>query len=74
MDDLNEAVVLGQEVLPLRPPGHSRRSSSLNSLAVDLSSRYKQLEGTLQVCLSRHSIVYNPAYHSAICIILKLLT
>lgn len=33
VDDLEEAIALGREALALRPPGHPRRSVSLNNLA-----------------------------------------
>ena len=42
-NDLNEAIILDQEALSLRPPGHPQRSTSLGNLAILLSSRCKQL-------------------------------
>ena len=44
MDDLDdEVIVLDHEALDLRPPGYPLRSTSLNNLAVDLSTRYEKL-------------------------------
>ena len=44
MGDIEEAIVLGREALKLRPQGHPDRLTSLNNLAVVLSTRYNQLE------------------------------
>ena len=45
IDDLNEAIVLGQDALSLRPPGHPDRSTSLSNIANYLFLRYRQLGG-----------------------------
>ena len=45
MNDLNEAIVLDREELPLCPPRHPGRSLSLYNIALRLSSRYEQLGG-----------------------------
>ncbi|KAJ8583497.1 hypothetical protein M405DRAFT_917267, partial [Rhizopogon salebrosus TDB-379] len=42
LSDLDEAIELHRVALALCPPGHSNRSDSLNNLAVDLLSRFKQ--------------------------------
>ncbi|KAN0088854.1 hypothetical protein V8E55_005911, partial [Tylopilus felleus] len=43
MQDLDEAIVLARRALDLRPKRHPDRSISLNRLAKDLSTRYRQL-------------------------------
>ncbi|KAI6011607.1 hypothetical protein EDC04DRAFT_2609844 [Pisolithus marmoratus] len=40
VDDVNEAITLHRAALELRPSGHHQRPSSLNRLALCLSSRY----------------------------------
>ena len=44
MEDLDEAIVLAQDALVLRPPGHPHRLRPLNNLALSLFARYKQLK------------------------------
>ncbi|KAI9573417.1 hypothetical protein HD554DRAFT_2167031 [Boletus coccyginus] len=46
MEDLGVATVLNREALDLCPQGHPYQSTSLNNLAVRLSTRYNQLGGT----------------------------
>ncbi|KAG1869359.1 CHAT domain-containing protein [Suillus subalutaceus] len=40
-EDLDQAIALHREALALRPVGHPDRSSSLNNLATELSSRFE---------------------------------
>ncbi|KAG6369052.1 hypothetical protein JVT61DRAFT_1354 [Boletus reticuloceps] len=43
MVDLNEALALSREALSLLPQGHHAQVTSLNDLAICLSTRYRQL-------------------------------
>ena len=64
---IDEAIVLNREALELCPPGHPRRSISLNDLAVDLSTRYRQL-GSMEdlneaIVLGRDALALRPLGH-----------
>jgi tetratricopeptide (TPR) repeat protein len=67
MVDLDEAIVLDREALGLRPQGHPSRSSSLNNLAVRLSSRYEQLGAMVDldeaIVLAREALGLCPQGH-----------
>jgi CHAT domain-containing protein/tetratricopeptide (TPR) repeat protein len=67
MQDLDEAIVLGREVLDLRPQGHPDRSMSLINLAAHLSSRYNQFEAMQDldeaIVLSREALDLRPQGH-----------
>ncbi|KAF8429868.1 CHAT domain-containing protein [Boletus edulis BED1] len=67
MADLDEAVVLDREALELRPQGHPDRSTSLNNLAVDLSTRYNQLGAMADldaaIVLDREALELRPQGH-----------
>ena len=67
MEDLNEAILLNRDALALRPPGHPGRSASLGNLAVDLSTRFKQL-GEMEdlneaIVLNREALALCPPGH-----------
>ncbi|KAF8132924.1 CHAT domain-containing protein [Boletus edulis] len=67
MADLDEAIVLDRVALELRPQGHPDRSMSLNSLAVGLSTRYKQLGAMVDldeaIVLDRVALELRPQGH-----------
>jgi hypothetical protein len=64
MEDLDETIVLDREALDLRPTGHPLRSSCLNNLAADLSTRYGQL-GVIEdlLVLDREALDLRPQGH-----------
>ncbi|KAG0697804.1 hypothetical protein DFH29DRAFT_132507 [Suillus ampliporus] len=43
INDLNKAIILFREALTLRPPGHPTRDTTLNNLALTLTTRYSKL-------------------------------
>ena len=65
----SEGIVLVREALVLRPPGHPLRSSSLNSLANGLSTRYEQFGATEDldeaIALDREAFHLRPQGHPA---------
>ncbi|KAG1728368.1 TPR-like protein [Suillus paluster] len=65
--DLNESIELLRVALALRPLGHSRRSSSLNNLAISLGYRFQQ-QGVLSdldesIELLRAALALRPPGH-----------
>ncbi|KAF8436306.1 CHAT domain-containing protein [Boletus edulis BED1] len=77
MEDLNEAIVLHQEALDLLPKGHPDRSTSLNSLAADLT-RYRHL-GVMEdldeaITFSREALHFRPQGHPERTMLLDTLT
>ena len=67
MDELNVAIARSRGALRCRPPGHPDRSWSLSDLAVNLSSRYKQLGGmddlNEAIALSQEALSLRPPGH-----------
>ena len=65
--DLDRAIVLGRDALPLCPPGHPLRSMYLNDLALCLSFRYNELGGVDDlneaIVLARDALFLCPPGH-----------